>query len=85
MANFSRLIPLLKLKAYPFEFEVDKDLKLASINGIKLANNTDEVYQITKNGKYNVEVSGSDTILTLSTCSGNTGNKRTVVHAKKID
>lgn len=28
-----------KLKAYPYEFEIDSSLKLASINGIKLAEN----------------------------------------------
>ena len=29
-----------KLKAYPYEFEIDSTLKLASIDGIKIANNT---------------------------------------------
>ena len=33
---------------------------------------------------YNVEVTGDDSILTLSTCTGN-GTKRMVLHAKKID
>ena len=33
---------------------------------------------------YKVEVNGSDSILTLSTCTGN-GTKRMVLHAKKID
>lgn len=30
---------LTKLKEYPYEFEIDKDLKLASINGNKIATN----------------------------------------------
>jgi len=33
---------------------------------------------------YNVEVSGEDSILTLSTCTGN-GKSRMVLHAKRID
>lgn len=46
---------LTKLKEYPYEFEIDSSLRLASINGVKIASNADGTLQITQNGKYNVE------------------------------
>ena len=45
---------LTKLKEYPYEFEIDKDLKLASINGTKVATTTPKNMDITKNGEYDV-------------------------------
>ena len=38
---------LTKLKEYPYEFEIDNNLKLASINGTKIAQNNDEQNSIT--------------------------------------
>lgn len=35
-----------KLKEYPYEFEIDKSLRLASINGVKLADNTNNSEEI---------------------------------------
>ena len=32
-----------KIKSYPYEFEIDSSLQLASIDGVKLANNDDKV------------------------------------------
>jgi len=34
-----------KLKEYPYEFEIDSSLRLASVDGIQIANNNDEQYQ----------------------------------------
>ena len=45
-----------KLKEYPFEFEIDSSLKLASIDGIKIADNSD-VANSTLVGKPNITLS----------------------------
>ena len=62
VTNFSSIFT--KLKAYPYEFEIDSSLRLASIDGVKIADETKipEGYikkptasiDITENGEYDV-------------------------------
>ena len=46
-----------KLKQYPYEFEINSSLQLASIDGIKIANNyikPEGIKEITENGTYDI-------------------------------
>ena len=52
-----------KLKQYPYEFEINSSLQLASINGIKIANNTTQQQLEDKIGELENRLNNSSTIL----------------------